>query len=222
MGDIIGRLKRMLQRAGTAKVGWYAALAALLVLLGSASYAYRNRTAAPMEPRNEPRAVMAVRTPDPVSAWVMGVEPTPEPTPEPLRFVWPVEGDILGEYADDHMVWSGDLNQWQIHPALDIAAAPGEAVAACADGVVSEAWEDGLWGRVIRIAHPEGYGSVYAGLSTLRLVSIGESVAAGQIISAVGDTAACEASMPSHLHFELDKSGISVNFKDLMAKNTNM
>lgn len=219
MGELFDRIKNVFRRAGMAKVGWYTALAALLVLLGSASYAYRNRLAAPVSPREEPRAVMAVHTPSPVADWVTRVAVTPEPTPEPLRFVWPVEGEIVGEYAVDHMVWSEDLAQWQTHPALDIAAAPGEAVAACAEGVVADAWEDGVWGKVIQIAHPEGYVSTYAGLSTLKLIAPGDSVAAGQIISAVGDTAVCEASMPTHLHFEVKKSGDSVNFEDFMKKN---
>ena len=218
MGKMLEKIRDAFRHVGAARVGWYAALAALLVLLGSASYAYRKRSAAPVEPRNEPRAVMAVHTPDPVAAWVTRAEPTPEPTPEPLRFVWPIEGNIIGEYAEDHMVWSEDLGQWQTHPALDIAAAPGEAVAACADGVVTDAWEDDLWGKVIQISHPEDYVSTYAGLNTLKLVSIGDSVTAGQVISAVGDTAACEATLPTHLHFEIKKLGIFVNFVDFMAK----
>ncbi len=219
MGDLFEKLRDALRRVGAARLGWYVALAALLVLLGSASYTYRKRAAAPVEPDSAPRAVMAVHTPDPVTAWVTMVEPTPEPTPEPLRFVWPVEGDVVGEYAENRMVWSEDLSQWQTHPALDIAAAPGEAVAACADGVVTDVWEDDLWGRVIQISHPEDYISTYAGLSTLKLVNIGDNVTAGQVISAVGDTAACEASLPAHLHFEVKKSGVSVNFDDIMAEN---
>ena len=77
-------------------------------------------------------------------------------------------------------MWSETLGQWQTHPAIDIAAEAGEAVCACAEGVVSDAWEDALWGKVIQIEHPEGYVSTYANLSTLKLVKVGDAVTAGR------------------------------------------
>ena len=57
----------------------------------------------------------------------------------------------MAEYAPDAPVWSETLGQWQTHPALDIAGSPGEAVYACREGVVSEAWSDRLWGNVVVI-----------------------------------------------------------------------
>ena len=56
------RLDAWASRVGGAKLGWYAALAALLVILGSASYAYRNRGAARKGEAEAPRAVMAAVT----------------------------------------------------------------------------------------------------------------------------------------------------------------
>ncbi|MGX8705229.1 MAG: peptidoglycan DD-metalloendopeptidase family protein [bacterium] len=215
MRKLLGALRKI----GVGKVCWYAGLAALLVVLGLASYNWRNRASAWIDPGNTPRAAMAVHTPDPVSAWVTEIAPSPEPTSEPVRFVWPVEGDIIGKYAEDSMLYNADLGQWQTHPAIDIAAAVGEAVLACADGTVADAWEDRLWGNVIQITHRDGYVSTYANLSTLRLVSIGEDVTAGQTIAAVGRTAICEASLAGHLHFALEKSGKFVNFEIIMSNS---
>ena len=193
-----------LSRQNWARIGSYAALALLLCLLGAASYAYRNRDAS----QPQPKAALAVRTPSPTA--------TPEPTPEPIRWVWPLEGEIVGAYSPDTPVWSGTLGQWQTHPGLDIAGSPGEAVYACRDGIVADAWSDRLWGNVIVLEHEDGYSSVYAGLNTLKLVSVGDAVTTGQIISAVGDSAACEAEKAWHIHFELKQDGEPVDFRTLV------
>ena len=219
--DTVENIRARLSRERLAKLGWYAALAALLMILGSASYAYRmNRAprydaaAQSVEPQ-APLAVMAAGTPQPLEALFRPVEPTPEPTPEPLVFIWPVEGEVIGEYAPDALVWSQTLGQWQNHPGVDISAAAGEAVVACADGTVREAWEDPLWGCVVEIGHDQGFVSTYANLSTLSLVKPGDAVTAGQVVGAVGGSADCESEMPWHLHFELRQNGAPVDSQKL-------
>ena len=215
------KLRALATRERLRKLGWYAALAALLTILGLASTAYRNGRMLKYD-RNAPAgltdevalaAEAPLLTPAPLFALP---SPTPEPTPEPMVFMWPVEGEIIGEYAPDGMVWSETLGQWQSHPGIDIAAAAGEAVAACAAGTVREAWEDPLWGDVIEIEHRQGYVSTYANLSTLNMVAPGDDVAAGQIIGAVGNTAACESEMPWHLHFALMRDGAPVDCQKLL------
>lgn len=209
------RVKVWFTRERLARLGWYGALAALLVILGTASHAWRARRAAVPAPTAEPLAAMAAGTPGPMEALFTLPTPSPEPTPEPLTFTWPVAGEIVGEFAPEALVWSQTLDQWQTHPAIDIAAAAGEAVAACADGTVSEAWEDPLWGYVIEIAHPQGYVSTYANLNSINMVAVGDAVAAGQIIAAVGNSADCESEMPWHLHFALARDGAPVDAQKL-------
>ena len=162
------------------RIAYYAALIMLLALLGSATCAWRGQRAATPERAQVPQAAMALQT----AASAMA--PSPAPTEEPVRFVWPLDGGIVGEYAPQGLVWSETLSQWQNHPGLDIAGSPGEAVRACADGVVEDAWLDALWGNVAVIVHEDGYRSTYAGLNTLSVVESGQKVAAGEIISAVG------------------------------------
>ena len=203
-------MKGKLTRERLMKLGWYGALALLLTALGAASYGYRNlparRETAPTPP---PVSAMALSTPAPVA--------TPGPTPEPMRFVWPVMGEIVGDYAPDVPVWSSTLSQWQTHAGIDIAAGAGEVVVACADGTVTDAWRDPLWGNVITIEHADGYVSTCANLNTLNMVSVGDRVAAGDVISAVGDSASCEADLPWHVHFELTRDGEPVDFEKIMA-----
>lgn len=182
----------------------YASVALVLAILGCASYALRQRIAKP-DDDPPPRAAAAMRAP----------EASPAPTPEPVRWVWPLEGEIVGAYSPDAPAWSRTLGQWQTHAGLDISGSPGEAVYACRDGEVVDAWNDRLWGNVIVIDHEDGYRSTYASLNTLKLVSPGDKVSAGDIISAVGDGAACEAELSYHLHFELTRDGAPVDFAAL-------
>lgn len=207
--SIVGRIKAFhLTRDQWRRIGAYAALAALLVILGAASSAYRaKRQAAPVE---EPPARTVL------SARAEPLLPTPEPTPEPIVWVWPLEGEIVGAYSPDEPVWSKTLEQWQTHAALDIAGSPGEVVYACRDGVVADAWCDRVWGNVIAIDHADGYRSVYAGLNTLKLVEVGVEVKAGDVISAVGPSLPCEADLPAHIHFELTQDGAPVDFEAMM------
>ena len=199
------------RREGKGKLAYYAALALLLALLGTASYAYRGRRqtvdAPPTEP---PRAALSVQTPTFV--------PDLSPTPEPVVWVWPLEGEIVGGYSPDAPVWTESLGQWQTHPALDIAGSPGEAVYACRDGTVLDAWSDRLWGNRIVIGHEDGYRSDYAGLNTLRMVQPGDAVKAGQVIGSMGESAACEAELGWHVHFELTKDGAPADFEALVGE----
>ncbi len=199
---------RGLTREQWGRVGYYAALALLLAILGAASYAYRNQAGSQAAP--EPAAQTAL------SARAEVLMPTPEPTVEPVVWRWPLEGEVIGAYSPEEPVFSQTLGQWQTHPALDIAGSPGEAVYACRDGVVADAWNDRLWGNVIVIDHGEGWQSVYRGLNTLNLVAIGDDVHGGDVISAVALSVPCEAELPAHIHFELTQDGREVDFAKLM------
>ena len=196
-----------LSREQWGRVAWYAGLVLLLAVLGTASDAYRTRAA-------ETDALTPVESALPVRAALS--QPTPEPTPEPVRWVWPLEGEVVGAYSPDAPVWSGTLSQWQIHPALDLAGMPGEAVYACRDGVVSDAYSDRLWGNVIAIDHGDGLASVYRGLNTLKLVEVGRTVAAGDVISAVAPSVPCEGDLGPHIHFELTLDGTPADFEERM------
>ena len=217
-GWLAGQWKRLAAGIGSmlhsreirVRVGYYMGLALLLGLLGLGSHAWRMRGQSQGEVSPPPRAAMAVGIPT--------LTPIPTATPEPVLWTWPLEGEILAEYAPDTTVWSETLGQWQTHPALDIAGSPGEAVYACRDGVVSEAWNDRLWGNVIVIRHSDGYQSTYAGVNTLKLAEPGSAVVAGQVISAVGgaDAIACEAGMAAHIHFELALDGQPVDIGTLI------
>ncbi len=173
-------------------IGYYAMLATVLMALGAAAYGYRSggvdRAAVLSPEAGAARAVQAVP------------EPTATPVPE-LALLAPVAGEIVSGYAGDAPVWSEALGMWQIHPAVDFAASPGEAVVAAADGTVTEVYCDPLIGNVIAVDCGEVGQMRYASLNTLQLVEVGAQVRRGEIISSAG-TCAAEAELGAHVHFE--------------------
>ena len=93
---------------------------------------------------------------------------------------------------------------------MDIEAPLASAVTAPAEGTVTAAYNDRLWGNVIEIEHSGGLKTVYKGVSTFDMVEVGGQVSAGQTISGVG-TSPMEGKTASHLHFEIWQDELSVN-----------
>lgn len=100
-----------------------------------------------------------------------------------------------------------------LHPGMDIAVAAGSRILAAGGGVVEEVGEDSVYGRYVRIAHRDGYESVYGHASKL-LVRARQRVAAGRVIALSGSTGASTA---PHLHFEIRKDGRAVDPATLVA-----
>jgi len=109
-------------------------------------------------------------------------------------FQWPA----ANHYLSGNDFWSG-------HRAIDIAAAEGTPIYASDSGVVVRAdigsYNSG-YGNVIMIDHGNGYLTLYAHLSSVN-VSLCQSVYAGQVIGASGNTG---NSFGAHLHFEIRTS----------------
>jgi murein DD-endopeptidase MepM/ murein hydrolase activator NlpD len=114
------------------------------------------------------------------------------------RFMWPVGGHISSMFGSR----SGGY-----HKGLDIAAPMGSPVYAADSGTVSYAgWYYG-YGKLVIIDHGNGYQTYYGHNGSLS-VSVGQSVARGQKISAVGMTG--QTTGP-HCHFEVRLNGVARN-----------
>lgn len=95
---------------------------------------------------------------------------------------------------------------------IDIAVPEGTEVRAAGAGIVVEVKDDLRLGRLVRLSHRDGYESVYANTSDVRITK-GQRVAAGAIIAKTGGAA---RSLPPHLHFEIRHAGVNVNPASLM------
>ena len=93
------------------------------------------------------------------------------------------------------------------HAGLDIAAPPGRAVHATADGVVVLAGPHGDLGNAVMISHGFGLATRYGHLSATA-VQAGQRVHRGDVLGYVGNTG---HSTGYHLHYEVVKDGQAVN-----------
>ncbi len=122
----------------------------------------------------------------------------------PFPFVSPIAGIASSGFGYRiHPIYGGA----RFHYGTDFAADAGENVLCFADGTVTAAaWDDG-YGYYVAVEHADGYSTLYAHCSRL-LVDVGEKVARGELLAAVGSTGSATG---PHLHFELRHDGIYLN-----------
>jgi murein DD-endopeptidase MepM/ murein hydrolase activator NlpD len=110
-------------------------------------------------------------------------------------FIWPADGLLTSGFG-----W-----RWgRVHQGIDIAAPTGTPILAAASGVVDFAgWNDGGYGNMIDIRHPDGTITRYGHLNAI-YVTEGQSVGQTQVIAAMGSTG---FSTGPHLHFEIRPNG---------------
>lgn len=102
------------------------------------------------------------------------------------RFAMPVSGNIIRSYAKGK------------NDGIDIAASPGTAVKAAADGSVAAVTKDTTGTPIVVIRHADGILTVYAGVDGLK-VGKGDAVKKGQTIAEVRNA------NPAFVHFEVRK-----------------
>ena len=93
------------------------------------------------------------------------------------------------------------------HNGVDFAAGEGTAIYATKAGTVTSATYNEAYGYMVTINHGDGYSSLY-GHMTNYIVSVGDTVSAGQTIGYVGSTG---WSTGPHLHFTIYYNGSDVN-----------
>lgn len=93
------------------------------------------------------------------------------------------------------------------HTGIDLGGAIGTAIYAYRSGTVTFAGWSGSYGLLVKIAHSDGMVTYYAHCSEL-LVSAGQKVSEGQMISKIGMTGNTTG---PHLHFEVRINGVPTN-----------
>ncbi len=95
----------------------------------------------------------------------------------------------------------------EMHKGVDFAGKLGGPVIAVAKGVVTYAGKRYGYGKVVDIAHGNGYTTRYAHNSRL-MVSVGDTVEKGFQIAEIGSSG---RSTGPHVHFEVLKNGREIN-----------
>ena len=133
--------------------------------------------------------------------------------PETPTFVNPVSGEILKDYSMEHLVFSKTMGDYRVHSGVDVSAPVGTEVVCFTDGKVASVSDDYFFGTTVTITHQDGLVSYYMNLDpeVAENVSVGEEIAAGELIGKVGNTAKIESADEPHLHFELRVNGELIN-----------
>lgn len=171
----------------------------------------------PPEPEPEPEEDVEASAPAPVEVEIVPTMPeapvddTPVIAEPPRLVVEPLKGEVLTAFSMDQLVYSPTLADWRTHDGVDISAKPGTTVLAATAGTVSSVEDHPLMGTTVVIEHQGGYATTYSNLQAKPTVQPGDLVTAGQIIGAVGTTAAAEAAQSPHLHFSVALDGEAVD-----------
>lgn len=178
----------------------------------------------------EPVIPVQVETPAPetetISAVTQDTTPTVSVKPEPVQpvvavlpvpVVMPLDGEIVTAFSMDTLVYNPTLEDWRTHDGIDISAEAGTGVLAAAAGTVADVREDGLLGTTVVLQHSDGCRTTYASLAPELAVKFGQRVDAGQLIGAVGTSAAGEAASGPHLHFSVSQNGIAMDPMEYLA-----
>jgi murein DD-endopeptidase MepM/ murein hydrolase activator NlpD len=174
------------------------------------------------EPTEAEPTVVETIAPEPVQTVSMPeieVDDTPVAAEAPRLIVSPVSGNVLAAFSVDQLAYDPTMEDWRIHDGVDIAAKPGTTVLAASSGTVLSVEDDALMGTTVVISHDGGYQTTYANLQAQPTVTVGDSVSAGQIIGAVGSTAAAESAQSPHLHFSVAKDGDVVDPEEFLGNH---
>lgn len=139
------------------------------------------------------------------------IEEPKEVVKKELHFAYPVEGEIIREFAMEKLIYSPTLDEWTTHQGFDIKADRTTVVKAAEEGTVVAIKNDPRYGLTIIIEHQDGFKTVYSNLLTTEFVSEDEHVEKGQTIGTVGNSAVFEIADEPHLHFEIIKDGEYLN-----------
>ncbi|MDB4927341.1 M23 family metallopeptidase [Mucilaginibacter sp.] len=95
----------------------------------------------------------------------------------------------------------------EFHPGIDFKGNTGDVAKCTANGrVVSAGWNGG-YGNCVRVAHANGFETLYGHLSRIT-VKVGQEVSVGEKVGEVGSTG---HSTGAHLHYEVRQNGKPIN-----------
>ncbi len=118
--------------------------------------------------------------------------------------LWPTMGWVTSGFGFRTNPFTGLA---QMHEGMDISNRVGTLVVAPSDGIVSDAGNDLVYGKILVISHGFGMISRYCHLSKI-LVKAGQKVERGDKIAEIGMTGKTTG---PHLHYEVRLNGIPVN-----------
>ncbi|HCU56262.1 MAG TPA: hypothetical protein DIC18_02880 [Clostridiales bacterium] len=130
-------------------------------------------------------------------------DPTEQTSAEEVLFSLPFEGETVGVFANDTLVYNATLNQWATHEAYDVAAEAGTEVKCVYDGKVESITTSVLRGTEVVVLHKNGMKTIYSLLGSDVNVAVGAEVKKGDVIGKIAESGTFERHKGPHLHLEV-------------------
>ena len=178
-------------RAGD--IAYYGGVALTLVAIGFAAERYRSDRTVELETPVLPAIELSV--------------PIEEEEPNALRA--PGGAEILRAYSLEP-VWNAGLRLWENHTAVDYRLEDG-AVASLSTGVVRTVGKSGVYGGFVEVESGE-YLLRYASIAPREELAPGDALAPGDPIGAADASMPGEAALGVHLHLELFRDDVCVDY----------
>lgn len=136
---------------------------------------------------------------------------------EGMEILWPVEGNVVMNYSDDHLIYHTTLDQFRTHDAIAIAAEIGTEVVAAADGVVASIEDSVQTGVTVTTAIGNDYYLVYGQLESSEL-KVGDSVSRGEVIGTVAEVSRFYSKEGDNLYFQVRCGEETLNPMSLLGR----
>lgn len=127
-----------------------------------------------------------------------------------LSLMWPVEGEVLLEFAMDHSIYFPTLAQYQYNPAMIIASAEGTQVLAAAAGTVTDVGKSNEYGHYVTMDLGDGFEITYGQLFEIT-TEVGEVLEAGERFALVAYPTRNYSEEGENLYLQLKKDGTAVD-----------
>lgn len=147
------------------------------------------------------------------------VEETPSETepsvtnPPPVAsfFIMPISaGSVYKGFSNTTLQYSNTYDDYRLHAAVDITSEKSKSVTSCGEGIVTDVFNDSLYGWTITIDHGNGVIAKYCGFDEKVRVKVGDIVSSTTVLGEIG-VVPCESLDASHIHLEFTKNGTPVS-----------
>ena len=127
-----------------------------------------------------------------------------------LNLQWPVEGEVILEFAMDHSIYFPTLAQYQYNPAMIISAAEGTEVLCAASGTVIDVGKTNEYGHYVTMDLGNGFELTYGQLFDIT-TEVGEVLEAGDRIAMVAYPTRNYTEEGENLYLKLTLNGAAVD-----------
>lgn len=136
------------------------------------------------------------------------------------KFIKPCNGFVSKGHSIDIPVYSPTMSDYRTHTGVDVVGDLGCEVLCVNGGIVTDIYNDDLYGMTVEMKNRDGYTVIYSNLMPALSagVEVGTILKTGEPLGGIGETAICEAVETSHVHLEIyDPQGLPLNPEDLIS-----